>query len=92
MPSGGYGRVTIPAASVMDQFYGRCQFPRPTKPATKFVKVHRAAGHERTDGTLDCAPILKTTERDVSCDYIYSIVAHFSFRPEWNTFATELNV
>ncbi|XP_011050683.1 PREDICTED: polypyrimidine tract-binding protein 1 isoform X3 [Acromyrmex echinatior] len=53
----------------MDQFYGRTsmipvQFPRSTKLATKFVKVHCAAG--QTDGrvryTLDGMPILETAE------------------------------
>ena len=61
--------VTVPAASVMDQFYGRAstipmQFPRSTKLATKFVKVHCAAG--QTDGRVRCAldgmPILETAE------------------------------
>ncbi|EGI67829.1 hypothetical protein G5I_03555 [Acromyrmex echinatior] len=69
LSGGGYGHVTIPAASVMDQFYGRTsmipvQFPRSTKLATKFVKVHCAAG--QTDGrvryTLDGMPILETAE------------------------------
>lgn len=49
------------------------QFPRSTKLATKFVKVHCATGHGRTDecGALDCVSILKTAEHDVSRNYIY---------------------
>jgi len=67
LSGGGYGHVTIPAASVMDQFYGRAstipmQFPRSTKLATKFVKVHCAAGQTDEYDALDGMPILETAE------------------------------
>lgn len=81
LSSSGYGRITIPAASVMDQFYERID------DADVVSAVHKA-GHKVcqsvlcrgtqtngwTDecGVLDCALVLKTAEHDVSRNYIYT--------------------
>ncbi|KYN19217.1 hypothetical protein ALC57_08394 [Trachymyrmex cornetzi] len=72
LSGGGYGHVTIPAASVMDQFYGRAstmpmQFPRSTKLAAKFVKVHCAAG--QTDGRVRSLRMRYSTNTELSDNF-----------------------
>lgn len=75
MPSGGYGRVTISAASVMDQFYGRIGDADAVsalhKAGHKVCQSALCRGTEWTSGAYDFAPTLKSAERDVSRDFIY---------------------